>query len=196
MNIIISEIEKLINFKILHLYSYGSRVYGCNKPDSDFDFIIITNQNEDKIDSIISNDGKINATLYSLEGFKKAIDNHEISVLEAIFLEKNFIWDFDLDINKLRHSISQKSSNSFVKAKKKLIDNEIIIAKKSLFHSLRMILFGIQIVKFGKINDYSEANYLFEEIINSESEWILWKEKYGEMRNKLMSEFRILAPKK
>jgi hypothetical protein len=86
-----------------------------------------------------------------------------------------------------------------IQGKKKLTvekDYSPYIAKKSLFHSLRILIEGIQIAKYQKIIDYSQANYLWEEIVNNKvNDWSYYKEKYQPLYNKLNSEFRIYAPK-
>lgn len=186
------------NHKIKSKFSYGSRVYKSNGPDSDYDYIVVCEQSERKIDSV-EIDGD-NYTLYSEDGFKEEILNHEISVLECLFLTPDLFissisFDFSIDIQKLRHAISQKSSNSYVKAKKKLIDNEIYIAQKSLYHSLRIIEFGIQLAKHGRIVDYTLANHYLNDIKELPSDWSVWHAKYQPIHNSLMTEFRKLAPK-
>ena len=187
--------------KVFSIFLYGSRVYENHTSNSDYDFIIIKNQIEDKIDGLKTDDNLINCTSYSFYGFKKYMFEHELSLLECLFLSENMIYtnifNFNFSINKevLRNSISQKSSNSWIKAKKKLDDKEFYIAQKSLFHSIRIVLFGIQLAKYNKIVDYTEANFIWLEIKDMDLDWNIWKEKYHSYRNKLLSEFRILAPK-
>lgn len=187
--------------KLFSIFSYGSRVYNNYHEDSDYDFIIVRRQLDYKIDTVRTKDNLINCTIYSPQGFQKAIDEHEISVLECLFLRDDQVvlnnknWEFKLDLNKLRTSISQKSSNSWVKAKKKLAEDEEYIAQKSLFHSLRMIMFGKQIALHGKIINYEEANFLWDEIQTLELDWKVWQNKYQAYRNQLLTEFRLIAPK-
>ncbi len=187
--------------KLFSIYCYGSRVYGTYDEESDYDFIIVRRQLDYKVDTVRTKDGLINCTIYSPQGFQKAIDEHEISVLECLSLPEEMIilnnkqWKFDLNLNQLRSAISQKSSNSWVKAKKKLKDEDDYIAQKSLFHSMRMILFGKQIAEHRKIIDFKESNYLWYEIQKLDYSWIVWKDKYQSFRNNLLSEFRLIAPK-
>jgi predicted nucleotidyltransferase len=186
---------------ILNIYMYGSRVYGCNL-NGDYDLIIVVT-GENYCHQI--NRENIDATIYSEDLFVEKIKEHEISILECLFLPEDKVllkrkdYSFDLDLSVLRSSISRKASNSFVKCKKKLTvekDYSPYIAKKSLFHSLRILIEGIQIAKYQKIIDYSQANYLWEEIVNNKvNDWSYYKEKYQPLYNKLNSEFRIYAPK-
>ena len=52
-------------------------------------------------------------------------------------------------------------------------DKNIYIAKKSLFHSFRIIDFGTQIAKNGRITDYGSTNHIWFEI----------RDKYLELEN-------------
>ena len=66
------------------------------------------------------------------------------------------------------------------------------VAKKSLWHSLRIIDFGIQIISFGKIEDYSSVNYLYSEIVESnQNKWDYFKKKYKPLYNSLKTKFRL-----
>lgn len=189
---------------IYSIYQYGSRVYGTYSENSDWDFIIIANQKEDKLDTVSNQDKTINATIYSINGFTKALNEHEISILECYFLnyryklKDDFKIDFKIDLTQLRKSISTITSNSWVKAKKKLLieeDFNVLTSKKSLFHSLRILYYGIQLATDGSIYDFQKANYLWYDILNTESNWNVLKNKYQELRNKLDSEFKKYAPK-
>lgn len=188
---------------ILNVYQYGSRVYGTANynTQSDYDFIIITNEKQPNEQF---SDNTINVTFYTPLEFSDKLDAHEISMLECYFLPDHNVWKeqmrfkFKLDLSKLRHSLSQKSSNSFVKAKKKLTvekDYDLRLGKKSLFHSLRIIRYGIQIAINEKIVDYSECNDLFKEIMDSYDDWEQLFEVYKAQHNAVMTEFRLLAPK-
>jgi hypothetical protein len=194
----------LNNEDILNIYMYGSRVYETNSDNSDYDYIVVKKGNNDLITQI--NNENSNITIYDEKSFQNSINEHEISVLECLFLPEKYIlrqekiFNFELNLLKLRESISKKSSNSWVKCKKKLTipeDYNEYIGKKSLFHSLRILSFGIQIAKYGKIIDYKEANNYWYEIINNQSkDWEHYKEKYQQTFNKLKSEFKMVAPKR
>ena len=186
---------------MLNLYSYGSRVYECSGPESDFDFICVYKSVDSKIEV---KDGLVHVTAYSAEEFKKQIDLHEMSVLECVFLpdtaDKIVSMDFPfaLSLPTLRASVSELASHCFVKAKKKLTvekDFAPYIGKKSLFHGLRVILFGTQIAKYGRIIDYSEANNYRSDIMTFPDDWESLRKKYKPEFNRLMTEFRKLAPK-
>ena len=190
---------------VVNVYQYGSRVYGNFRKDSDYDFIVIVkNKTQDQF-----SDNLINVNYFDPIGHQHRLDEHEISALECFFLAPEFIWknaqkySFKLDLSKLRHALSAKSSNSWVKAKKKLTveiergveENPEDVGKKSLFHSFRIIDFGIQIAKTGTIENYGSCNTLFNEIIYTYSGWNELFEDYKKKYNYLLTEFRLLAPK-
>jgi predicted nucleotidyltransferase len=193
---------------VIAMFPYGSRVYGTNSFYSDYDFIAIISGTETQ-DSLQSSCHNYNLSIYSEESFKDQINRHKIAALECIFLpedlclkrQSNFDFKFSFKLNKsiLIESISEKSSHSWVKAKKKFEvekDRDIYIAKKSLFHSLRIIDFGMQIAKHNKIIDYTSAHYLWSEIYEDKEEnWQHYKNKWQPKYNAMMSLFRMQAPK-
>lgn len=192
-------IEELIaDENVLNIYNYGSRVYKTNSEKSDYDYIIVVK----KVNYSQLNDNNINISFYSVDNFNDKLINHDIDALECFYLKdvvkESIKFDFKLDLRKLRKSISSKASNSYVKAKKKLTlekDYNEYIGKKSLFHSLRILSFGIQISKFNNIEDYSSMNYLYNDIVNSLDDWNTLNSKYKKIYNSLSTEFRLLAPK-
>lgn len=188
---------------ILNIYPYGSRVYETTNTDSDFDYIIVSNATENPKVQFEENNN--NYTIYSSNEFQKQLLEHEISAMECIFLPNNLIIknkiSFDFKVNKhiLRGSASKKASNSWVKCKKKLTvskDYNPYVAKKSLYHSLRILIFAIQIAKFNKIVDYTEANDFYTKIFNKNSnDWNDFKVTFQPIYNKLKSELKKHCPK-
>lgn len=187
------------------VYLYGSRVYGTDNSRSDHDYLVI----EDSPSSEGLTIGKVDVKILSKRKFQDLLNEHRISALECLWLDDSAVivepdlnWDFNLNLSKLRSSISKKSSHSWVKAKKKFLEpydhmeDELRRGKKSLFHSLRIMMFGIQIAKYGKIENYGEANNIYKKIISSELEtWEAFHEEWKPLYNELCSEFRRLAPK-
>lgn len=187
---------------ILNIYTYGSVVYGTNTNLSDEDYIIVVK------DGVIESQSECNSAahntdiiIYTESCFKQKIEEHEISVLECLFLPDELKYEeikfkFVLDKGRLRNAISAKCSNSWVKAKKKLIvekDYNPYIAKKSLYHAFRIINFGWQIGKY-KMIFYYKFNML-PEILAMPDDWDLLKAKYQSKFNYAISEFRKICPK-
>ena len=217
----IKTIFLLKDYDLLSIFPYGSRVYGTNSDKSDYDYIAVFKDGTVKDDfslekyvfkdQILSTDNctdkfiSYNIHTYNYSTFVKLIEKHKISALECIFLPKEKLlcdrkkFNFTLNITTLRSSISEKASHSWVKAKKKFEvekDKNIYIAKKSLFHSFRIIDFGKQIAKNGQIADYSSMNNLWFDILNNESEdWKDYFNLYKIKHNESLTEFREMAPK-
>lgn len=182
------------------LVPYGSRVYGTYSDKSDHDFLVIVPENS-KIDTgteLKKNNNSFH--VFNSRDFAKQLEIHKIHALEGYFhpdglLKQHF--QFKLDKIALRHELSEKANHSFVKAKKKIeVEKDFYIGWKSLFHSLRILCFGIQIANEGTIYDFSAANHYWVEIRDAQQyNWDFFKEKYQPEYNKLASYFRKLAPK-
>lgn len=182
-----------IKEEILYIFPYGSKVYGTDSDNSDTDLIVVVNI-EDDLEYNINNE-KYDITVYSDKRFKDLIKKHDIAALECIFSNETD-YDFVLDFEQLRRSISAVASNSFVKCKKKLVegpDYNPYVGKKSLFHSVRILEFGIQIAKHGKIIDFGASNHYLPIIMNIE-DWETLKEIFQPIANKLKSDFKKIAP--
>jgi hypothetical protein len=217
-----TKIEKILNlpnnenFKIdsnhiLNIYHYGSRVYHTYNVNSDYDYIIIYDDITPSSTLIIESDGIVyNVTLITPEDFKMRLKLNCIDMLECVFLPDNLKYetikfDVNIDLNNLRRSISAVCSNSFVKCKKKISQNDDYVGKKSLFHSLRIADLGIQLAKCRKIVDYTKPKsdtlkyesfkVLLDEVMTYNT-WDELKDKYQNIANNLRTEFRIVAPLK
>lgn len=184
---------------ILNAFMYGSRVYGTNHQDSDYDFICVLEHKEQ--DNPLAQFGDV--TNYSVDEFQELVNQHEISVLECLFLPTEFVlkqnqtFSFSLNKSKLRESISAKSSNSWVKCKKKFLveeDYNPYVGKKSAWHSLRILDFGKQIADHQKIIDFSTSNHFLLDIMQMNS-WEELNDKYKPIYNGVASSFKQSAPK-
>jgi len=186
------------------LYPFGSRVYGTARSDSDWDYVAI----KDQVRLGEMNKGLINIRYLTPNHFQRLLDEHHIMALECyhlpsdkVLIQPDVPWKFKLDKARLRHSLSEKSSHSWVKAKKKFVspydrEKELERGKKSLWHSIRIISFGIQIATSRSIFRYSEVNHLFKEIMDDLSEdWQHYEEKWKPVRNSMLTNFREVAPK-
>jgi len=188
--------------EVINLYLYGSRVYGTASNDSDWDFIVVC---KDDITGKQIKHKLYDITFYQEEDFVEKIEVHEISVLECLFLDESQMWIknksyrsyFNLNKSKLRTSISTKASNSWVKAKKKVEVEEsydLNTAQKSLFHSLRILSYGLQLAKYGCINNYSCSNEVLKKVRTLYS-WEAMNNTFKKDFNRLKTEFKLLAPK-
>lgn len=186
----------------LNIYRFGSHVYRTNSEVSDEDYVCIVGEKFPSHD--------INFHVYTKTEFQHFLNEHNIQMLECFFLPKEHKLketvkvNFNLNLNKLRSSISTVSNGSWVKGKKKLIvqaDHNKYLAIKSVFHSLRILDFGIQIAKNNKIIDYSSINYIWKDILDISKDkdyfelWDVIESKYKKEFNSLKSEFVSLCPK-
>lgn len=204
------ELEKLINDdNILNIYLFGSTVYGTRNINSDNDYIIICKKLPET--GTLENIGNNTFHYHTVGNFNQLLSLNEIQILECLFLPEKYILKRRIIfktasyINKenLRRSVSTISSNSWVKGKKKLIiqgDYDKYLAIKSIFHSIRIIDFGIQIATHNEIIDYSSMNYIMFDLLklSEDNESItLWEKintKYLETFNSKKRLFKTLCP--
>ena len=185
--------------RLLNIYLYGSHVYGTNDDKSDVDYIFIVDHQKEKESQTFA--GRFNITSYPVNYFQELINGHHVSALECFFLpDKPKIelhnFQFSLDKTKLRESFSAKASNSWIKAKKKIdLHQEYRVGMKSLFHSLRILNFGIQIAHAGTIVRYDTANRYWNKIVEQNfKKWQPYKDYWQSEYNELKSKFRIVCP--
>lgn len=186
----------LKKYNISKIYMVGSRVYKTNNKNSDYDWICITNNDISQDITIGNNDFHI----YTEKDYIQEIKAHDILVLESLFYIVNsneYVKYFELNKPLLRHIISQKANHSWVKAKKKITleDEDTFIGYKSLYHSFRMIDFGIQLAKYNNINNFYVQREIYYDLVNNCLSWDDIMAKYKKKHNALMSEFRKLCPK-
>ena len=202
-----------LNEHILLQYHYGSVVYGTMTEKSDVDIICVVDDVIDLSDAVngmweFHVGDNLDFQFVNLKRWKEMVANHHIWWLECYGLDRQYIIKgnpedymqyFKLDKWKLRQVISQIASNAWAKADKKMTvekDFDLYRGQKSLFHSLRILMFGIQIAWKGRITDYTEANWLWDEIYAmGDCGWLVYAEKYKALSNKLHSDFVALCPK-
>jgi hypothetical protein len=115
----------------------------------------------------------------------------------------------------IRSSFAKKANNSYSKCKKKLVVERTVadqyVGLKSLFHCLRILSYGIQIVKYGYVANFKSTEEYYDDIVlpftskppeqqsdlteeEAEELWRQLEQKYKSIKNKLASEMRQLAP--
>lgn len=197
-------ISDIISYSGLHpkrvhnIYIFGSRVYRTNSDNSDWDIIIVANNS---VEAIELKSEKYNIHIYTPDKFKEDLEWHRPNNLECIFapscvkLQENIIYNLDINLSKLRHATSHISSNSWVKAKKKLEIGDYHTGIKSLFHSIRIPLFATQIATTGTIHDFQEANFIWKDLISKEWIWSELDSEFRELRNSILTNFRKVCYK-
>jgi predicted nucleotidyltransferase len=190
--------SKIHPVRVKNIYVFGSQVYGTTTHNSDWDFIMVANtpNTNQEIRS-----GDFNIHVMTEDQFLKNLKDHHSSSVEAFFTPKEFRlqedvkFDWKPNIPSLRHSFSHISSNSWVKCKKKMEQGDYYIGVKSLFHSLRIPIFGIQIAQTGNIYDFSEANYIHDKIFSKEWTWDELDLEFRPLRNSILTDFRNVTTK-
>lgn len=167
--------------KILNIYPYGSKIYLCADEYSDSDYVIVYKSSflpsgAFKDNAISSDDREIQGVCYSRSGFIDAINNYEITALECIFLPEDKIIQkkMNFGITKFNEKefikkIISKASSSWHFSYLAFKDNDTDAAQKNVFHTFRILDFGMQIKRNEKIIDYSSCNNLRNEIYCNEN---------------------------
>lgn len=185
---------------------YGSRVYGTNSYNSDYDYIVVFKGDKKQLDAqqFDSPSKDLSVHTYHMDSWEEHTKNHKIFVMECYSAMTQGPYTipepWKVDLPTLRKEISSKASNSWVKCKKKLeVENDYYTGIKSLFHSFRIPMFGIQMAENGLITDFSAANHWwfdhFEPMLVTRPTWSEIKEIYQPLHNQLMTDFRKLAAK-
>lgn len=147
-------LTKEIKDNIIDVILVGSRLYGTNNEKSDYDYIVIT----EKTNGQTINKSNINITLFSKEAYEESIKNQKMIVLESLFspYKYNFIpFKYVLNEKLLRKKTDENIKETIKRAKN---NKDFKQAKKQLFHAIRTEVFKEQLLKKGKIDNFSEAD--------------------------------------
>ena len=201
----------------------GSIVYGTMTPLSDHDILTVV---PDKYKDFLSqyekgifefkfidreNKQVVDEQFICQSDFQKLVDNYDVMAIETVCTDTKHTLYFNgdkckidsrkpYDKWKIRQSFSATASNSWAKAHKKMTvekDLDMYRGVKSLFHSLRILMFANQICETGDIYDFKEATHLWPEMYDHINDWSWedYKEAYKPIYNQLRSKLAILAPK-
>jgi predicted nucleotidyltransferase len=195
----ILKVAKMHPSRVFNIYLFGSRIYETHTENSDWDVIIVGKYS---VESIEIKNELFNIHIYTPDKWQKDLDWHMPKNIECQFapswakLKEDMKFKFKLDHPKLRHATSQVSSNSWVKAKKKLlVADEYNIGIKSLFHAIRIPMFSNQLAEFGMIKDFKCANHIWERICEKEWTWEELDKEFRQEHNSVLTEFRKLVSK-
>jgi hypothetical protein len=188
--------------KVKNIYLYGSRVYGTSREGSDYDIIFISgNLNAHEEKRLQLNGHLLNVHVITPDKFLADLKMHNIMNLECLFapdwakLQEKLQLPGEVSVKKLIKNNLAQSFSSWQGGKRKIREYDIHKGAKSVFHSLRMLMFAAQIAEHGKIIDFSVANNLYSEIIDcDEFEWDYFKEKYLPLKVELEEKLKSYAP--
>lgn len=183
---------------VVAIIKYGSFVYGTNDDLSDEDYVVIVKDYMVITDNITIQD--VDFVMFNESTFQEMLRLQKLSAIEPFFSPVVFgdlsSFQYSIDLDLLRRDIAQRSSNAFVKCKKKLKDGFIRIGLKSLFHSIRMLDFGYQIATTGKIYKFDACNHHLQDINSIGNNWEELKRVYQPIVNSYATKFRLVAPLK
>lgn len=194
----IIEISGINPLKIRNVYVFGSRVYGYNTEDSDFDIILVA-PNLDRNKEIRDKD--YNVHIVNPDTFKEVLFNsYKITYLECIFApdwaklqEKIKFDDFVISKDKLKKEMLAQSFSAWRNAKQKMIEGDTHRGIKSAFHAFKILMFGMQMAEHGKIINFAEINDLNKEMYSEDFyDWSQIKDKYLSRKIALENKFKTM----
>ena len=208
-----------LDYSVRVVEHFGSTVYGTRTERSDIDIIAISESEEDSHTIYQSKDypelsdysRDVDLHIISTKTFQEILNNHDIMALETYYQmheDDKELFEFTLDLDKLRRKVSAVCSNSWSKARKKLDipEEDDYLGLKSLFHSIRILSYGIDLARDGGIdfknilidgekiscsNFWKQLQYEY----NQGWRWKEFKAEYTPLQNSNASTFRSLAPK-
>lgn len=187
--------------KIRNITLYGSQVYGTAREKSDYDIIMIAShllEHEER--RVTVNGALLNIHIITPDKFLSDLKMHNIMNLECLFapdwarLQEKIVLSTEINIKKLIKNNLAQSYSSWQGGKMKIQKYDFHRGLKSIFHSLRMIMFANQIAEHGKITDFSVANHLYSEIVDcDEIEWSYFREKYLALKIELEDKLKSFS---
>ena len=184
---------------VVNIYPYGSKVYGTADEHSDDDYIIVYKaallpNGAFRNNAISSRDRRVQAVCYSRGGFQDAINNYEIGALECLFLPTDKVlmkkWPFKItkwDEKEMCKKIISKASASWHSANMQFKDDEVEMARKGVYHALRILELGEQLRKTQTIYDFEKAKEFKNLIMEDEDFSVV---KYLKLRDEMMDKLR------
>jgi deoxyinosine 3'endonuclease (endonuclease V) len=166
----------------LHLikccYTRGSRAIGTNRPDSDYDLIVVCNKGANLIDGTLTRYGNVDICGYDEKYFENMLKDQIVWAVEAIYCPSQMIYieqvnyrtfyeDYRstnrLSSNQLlRKSVGYESTRKIASAKKHYNNGDYQHAKKHVFIAIRFIEYGRQITLFDRIQNIRGANHIWD----------------------------------
>jgi hypothetical protein len=151
---------------------------------------------------------EIECHIFDTSMFVQLMFKHNAVVTQNTFIsDPLFVWLEDLPIKqvrtywfsqlnlqrrKIRSSLIREAEIwCFAKAKRLWHEGDIPKSKKNIVHAVRYLLFAHQLVKHGRIVDYTEANSWYREMLDPDNQfdtWKLYEDKYKPILNKLRDE--------
>jgi hypothetical protein len=176
---------------ILAVFPWGSRIYQCSTPQSDYDFIVVIEDGilpaldlleikpngTNAIDKrfIVLEEGLINTTLISYHDWRICLLQHHHECLEVLYTPRqlflfispkitHLLDSFVLDKDMLRRTAAWESKRRYTRAVYPARET-MRRGKKDLVHALRYLLFALQMFDHDRITDFTCANEYYRQIV-------------------------------
>ena len=188
----------------INIYEWGSRVYQTATEFYDWDYIAVVPDDFPKEPDQYEFGNHTYNIEHESEWISK-LQRNSVEALECLSLSPKFIvkktksYPFTFNPDGAHAAISERASIAWVKGKKKLTiekDFDWRGGKKSIWHSLRLYLFGCQLAQGGIIWDYTIANKYYNDIVitkhgeTGQEEWEYLKKTYHTLNNNLHSQMK------
>lgn len=180
--------SKLHPSKIKCVYTFGSRVYSTHNDNSDWDFVVVANTPDTNKEIKFSN---LNLHIMTSAHFLQHLKEHHSFAIECFYSPNEYrlleLIKFNWSPNKksLIHSFTHISNCSWDSFQKKFTEDHYK-SIKDVFHSIRVPLFGLQIINSGKIENFSESNYILQKLINNSYTKLEIIEKFTSYRQSIL----------
>lgn len=189
------------------LYLVGSRLHGTSSSDSDWDFIMVVDDETKLPEGKRIERDDIDVTIFTFTEYKETLGiGEEFQLIETVWLPETFKWKEEIDPknyyfvdhSKLRVAISKIANKGHAYAKILICkENNGTLARKNLAHEFRNLNFGIQIITLGYIADYQATLEIAHELMQETStDWDYYSTKWGKRAMALQKEFISLTPQK
>jgi hypothetical protein len=145
----------------------GTRLDGTEMI-SDWDFVIIT-KNDIYQEDIHLGYGNIDVALYDFRTFESLVLENTIWVLECIFAPSSSIYKedfnfrriFQVDLTRLRRSVSFETSRQWMKSKRRGRYGNMYACAKCIFIAIRFMHYGTEIAQYGYIKNFQGVNHIW-----------------------------------
>jgi predicted nucleotidyltransferase len=180
----IIELSEVHHLKIKNVYVFGSQVYGYAKPESDFDIVLVA---PGLIGKEIK-DPQYNIHHILSDVFKSRLKEYNIQALECYFapewaiLQEKEKYVLDFNKSKMIASFLTQSNAMWKHSKFKMLEGDINRSMKSAFHSIKTLMFGIDIIQHSKITDFDLTKFHDDFFSEYYFEWKDLKNAFFDMK--------------
>lgn len=192
----IVEISEVHPLKIRNIYIFGSQVYGYARKSSDYDVVMVA-------PGLLGRE--IKHEIYNIhqvmpDSFADQVSDYKIRAMECVFapewarpLEKQK-FEVKIIVPKLIGSILSQSHDMWNQAKRKMFEEDVMRGNKGAFHSLKTLIYGIDIAKNGRITDFEAIKPLHEEFTSHYFfRWDDLRDTYLSRKKELEDELKSLS---